>query len=109
MEITARTLLASISATAVLGGAVGALATAATTSQANPQAIAAAVQRVSDQKAEAELHRINLWVDLAHLDLEAVQLNQKELQTTASSIEKNAYGTCWAVSSPAQRPTDCAP
>jgi hypothetical protein len=109
MEITARTLLASVSATAVLGGAVGALATAATTSQASPQAIAAAVQRVSDQRAETELHRINLWVDLAHLDLEAVQLNQKELQTTADRIAKNAYGTCWAVSSEAQRITDCAP
>jgi len=109
MEITARTLLASISATAVLGGAVGALATAATTSQASPQAIAAAVQRVSDPKAEAQLRTIDAWVSLAHLDLEAVQLNQKELQTTTASIEKNAYGTCWAVSSAAQRPTDCAP
>jgi hypothetical protein len=77
--------------------------------QASPQAIAAAVQHVSDQKAEAELRRIDLWANLAHLDLEAVQSNQKELQTTADKIEKNAYGTCWAVSSEAQRIADCAP
>jgi hypothetical protein len=116
MQITVRTLLASVAATAVLAGAVGALATAATTSQASPQAIAAAVQRVSDQKAETELRHIEVWVHLAHLDLEGVLHNQEQLQratdsiqTATDSIQKNAYGTCWAVSSAAQRATDCGP
>jgi hypothetical protein len=109
MQITVRTLLAPVAATAVLAGAVGALATAAATSQASPQAIAAAVQRVSDQKAETELHRIALWANLAHLALESVEANQKQLQATTDSIEKNASGTCWAVSSPAQRAADCVP
>jgi hypothetical protein len=109
MQITVRTLLASVAATGVLAGAVGALATAATTSQASPQAIAAAVQRVSDQKAETELRHIEVWVHLAHLDLEGVLHNQEQLQTATDSIQKNAYGTCWGVSSAAQRATDCAP
>jgi hypothetical protein len=55
MEITVRTLFASVAATAVLAGAVGAIATAATTSQASPQAIATAVPKVTDTQAERSL------------------------------------------------------
>jgi hypothetical protein len=108
MQITVRTLIASVAATAVLAGAVGALAAAATTSQASPQAIAAAVQHVSDQKAESELRHIEVWVNLAHLDLEIVQNNQKQLQATTESIEKNGYATCWDTASLAQR-VSCTP
>lgn len=56
--IRIRTLLAAVMASAVLGGSVGALATAATSSQASPQAIAAAVTKVKDTTAEATLERI---------------------------------------------------
>lgn len=41
------------------GGVIGALATAATQSQASPAAIASAVQHVQDQKAEGTLRSIN--------------------------------------------------
>jgi hypothetical protein len=109
MEITARTLLASVSATAVLGGAVGALATAAATSQATPSAIAAAVQRVSDQKAEQQLHAVNAGLAILNMDSELILMDTKALQETAAHIDKNAYGTCWAVSNEAQRRVDCLP
>jgi hypothetical protein len=108
MQTTPKMLVASVAASAVLGGTVGALGTAATTSQASPQAIAAAVQRVSDQKAESELRHIELWVNLAHLDLEGIQANQKQLQTATDNIEKNSYTTCWDAAAPVQRP-GCTP
>jgi hypothetical protein len=116
MEITVRTLLASVSATAVLGGAIGALATAATTSQANATAVAAAVQRVSDQKAEQLLKAANTGLDILHIDQELLKNDESGVKSTLESIEKsaisiqkNASGTCWAVSSEAQRAADCAP
>jgi hypothetical protein len=109
MEITIRTLLASVSATAVLGGATGALATAATTSQATPSAIAAAVLRVSDQKAEQQLHAVNAGLAILNIDSELILSDTKALQETAAHIVKNTYGTCWAVSSEAQRRADCSP
>jgi hypothetical protein len=46
-------------ACASFGGVVGALATAAVQSQANPDAIAAALQKVQDKSAEASLTAIN--------------------------------------------------
>lgn len=113
MTVTPRILLTSICASAVFGGGIGALATAATSSQASPQAIAAAVLKVADQRAETELRHIALWTSLAHLDLEELSQHQREYQATESAllerIAKNASGTCWAVSSPAQRAADCGP
>lgn len=88
MQITVRTLLASVTVTAVLGGAIGALATATTTSQASPEAIAAAVQKVSDQKAQT-------WLHILDIDLEGVKRNQEQLQATTESIENNAYASCY--------------
>ena len=46
-------------ASATFGGTIAALATAAIQSQATPEAIAAAVQRVSDSNAQASLRAIN--------------------------------------------------
>jgi hypothetical protein len=46
-------------AAGTFGGTIGALATAAVQSQASPGAIAAAVQRVQDQKADNTLQSIN--------------------------------------------------
>jgi len=54
-----RTIAAVAIAAGTFGGTVGALATAAVQSQASPQAVAAAVQRVSDSNAEKTLRAIN--------------------------------------------------
>ena len=82
MQITIRTLLASIAASAVFGGAVGALSTAASTSQANPQSIAAAILKVQDQTAARYL----------------------------LSINKNTYATCYATIVGARQPLpSCSP
>jgi hypothetical protein len=97
MQITARTLLASVAASAVLGGAVGALATAASTSQASPQAIAAAVQKVSDPSAERALRliavRSGTWEEIASSAKEATALIQ-QVETTANEIRRETHNTC---------------
>jgi len=54
-----RKLIAVVLASSTFGGAVGALATAASQSAASPSAIAAAAVRVQDQKAENALAGIN--------------------------------------------------
>lgn len=59
----------------MFGGAIGALATAATSSQASPQAVAATVQRVQDQAAERDLNNI---------------------KEALVSINTNTYATCYA-------------
>jgi hypothetical protein len=59
MNVSGRGLALAIAASSVLGGGVGALATAATVSSANPAAIAAAVQRVKDSTAENSLAKIS--------------------------------------------------
>lgn len=53
-----RKLITVALASSVFGGAIGALATAATQSQASPAAIAAAVQRVEDIKADRTLREV---------------------------------------------------
>lgn len=53
-----RKLVAVALTSSIFGGALGALATAATQSAANPSAIAAAVQRVQDQQADTTLSQI---------------------------------------------------
>jgi hypothetical protein len=103
MQITIRTLLASVAASAVFGGAIGALATAATSSQASPQAIAAAVQKVSDQTAQRELRVVDLDLKAINDGTDVIQSNQKALQAAAESIEKSSAETCWNTGSSAQR------
>ena len=56
--IKPRVLFASIAASAVLGGAIGSFATAATSSQASPASIASAIQKVRDSTAENTLSNI---------------------------------------------------
>jgi hypothetical protein len=108
MQITPRTFLVSVAATTVLSASIGALAAAATSSQANPQAVAAAVQKVSDSTVQRELRLVDL--DLKAIDdgVGIVQANQASLQTTTSTIEKNSYSICWDAASLAQRPS-CTP
>lgn len=50
-----RKLIMIAAACSVFGGTIGALVTAATQSEADPKAIAAAMQRVQDQRSEKEL------------------------------------------------------
>jgi hypothetical protein len=114
MQITVRTLLASIIATAVLAGAVGALATAATTSQADPQAIAAAVQKVQDRTAESYLRGINTRTSILNIDSELLQSSAKEtastvkeLQATAVEIRKKAFDTCWVSARTSSEANQC--
>jgi hypothetical protein len=53
-----RRLIIVVLASSSFGGVVGALATAATQSQASPTAIAAAVQKVQDTHADSALNEI---------------------------------------------------
>jgi uncharacterized phage infection (PIP) family protein YhgE len=62
-------LIALALASATFGGAIGALATAAVQSQASPEAIAAAVQRVSDSNAEQSLRSIDAKLTTLDTDL----------------------------------------
>ncbi len=108
MQINSRTLIASVAASAVFGGGVGALAVSAASSQASPQAIASAVQKVSDQTAERELRVVVLDLEAIDDGTNTIEDSQKALQTATESIENNAYNTCWDAASAAQRP-DCKP
>jgi|HubBroStandDraft_2_1064218.scaffolds.fasta_scaffold86868_2 hypothetical protein len=107
MNVTPRLLVAAVLSSSVVSGTIGALAAAATTSQANPQAIAAAVQHVSDQTAERELRVLDLDLKALGNGQEAEAIAQKQLQTTTEAIEKNAYTTCFALTT-TNRP-NCAP
>lgn len=62
-------LILAVVASSIFGGAVGALATAATQSQASPAAIAAAVQRVQDQNADHTLGQIKAAITSSTKDL----------------------------------------
>jgi len=104
MQISLRTLLISIAATAVLGGAVGALATAATTSQASPQAIAAAVQKVQDRAAERDLQAIG--VELLRLNEEdqgKLNGDLSQLNEAVENLRKNTFLVCFDTGSLEQR------
>ena len=59
MAHTTRTLVLAITASGVLGGAIGALATDATQSEASPAAMVAAVQKVQDTVADTALKQIS--------------------------------------------------
>jgi hypothetical protein len=104
MQITARTLLASVAASAALGGGIGALATAATSSQASPQSIAAAVQRVRDQRAENVLVLMNLHLSNLESDLQATNTHLESLEGHVQVIEKNGYLTCFGTTGSNIRP-----
>ena len=104
MQITPRTLLASVAASGVFGGMAGALATSATASQANPQAIAAAVQKVQDRAAEKYLRFIGTEL----LPMSSLEGGLKRLQENSDNIRKNTYNVCWDTASVNQRPS-CVP
>jgi hypothetical protein len=105
MRITARTLFASVLAASVLGGAVGALATAATSSQASPQAIAAQIEQVQDQKSEKYLRTIG--VELLGVAQESQLARVEETLTDLLREQtvgtRNSFYICWDAASLAQR------
>jgi hypothetical protein len=109
MTVTPRLLVASVLASATLGGAVGALATAATTSQASPQAIAAAVQKVSDQTAEHYLRFAGVELQAINAGTEVIEVNQKALQASTEKIQKYTFDTCFYTAHNASQQTDCGP
>jgi len=104
MTVTPRLFIAAVLGSSVVGGTVGALATAATTSQASPQAIAAAVQKVQDQTAEKYLRTIGIEL-LGVIPLEG---DLKQLKEDSESIRKNTDNICWDTASSLQRPS-CVP
>jgi hypothetical protein len=69
MNITGKTLALAVTASGVLGGSVGALATTATESSASPAAIVAAVQRVKDTTADAKLAAMSHTLETINFDL----------------------------------------
>jgi hypothetical protein len=108
MDVTARTLITAVAASATLGGAVGALATAATTSQASPQAIATAVQRVQDQPAERYLRTVGIELLPLEHDLNELVSGVNSIDGAMVSIRSNTYHVCWDTGSLEQR-TTCIP
>ena len=84
-----RKLVPIIVASSVFGGVVGALATAATQSQATPSAIAAAVTRVNDANANRTLSAIK--ADLATLNR---NLASPVGVGTFRSIAQDLYSIC---------------
>jgi hypothetical protein len=82
-----RTIAAVALAAGTFGGTIGALATAAIQSQASPEAIAAAVQRVSDANAEQSLHGINAKLGTANTELATLNTNlNADLNALASYL-----------------------
>jgi len=73
-----RNVILAVVASGVLGGSIGALATAATNSSASPAAIAAAVQQVKDGVADNKL------TDIEHT-LEGI--SEKLDEATAAALQ----------------------
>lgn len=93
-----------VAATAVFGGTLGALATVATTSQASPQAIAAAVQKVQDRAAERNLQTIG--VELLRLneeDQSKLNGDLSQLNEAVENLRKNTFLVCFDTGSLEQR------
>lgn len=89
-------------ASSTFGGVLGAIATAATQSQASPAAIAAAVVKVQDQKAERSLATIANRLATVTTDLRGIETNVGTLDytldggplTALRSMEQNLQNIC---------------
>jgi hypothetical protein len=88
----ARAIAAVALAAGTLGGTIGALATAAIQSQASPQAIAAAVQRVSDSNAEQSLRSINAKLGTVNTNLATLATLNTNLATLNTNLVALARG-----------------
>lgn len=77
------------------GGVIGALATAATQSEASPTAIIAAAVRVSDFRADRTLANIDTYVQAMNQRLGTLDTTLSGSDTSALySIEANLEGIC---------------
>ena len=81
-----RKLIAVALASSVFGGTIGALATAAVQSQASPQAIAAAVQKIQDQAAERSLKSISSKLGGMKDGLGALHSDLQTMSTAVGTI-----------------------
>ncbi len=82
---TTRALVAGMLAAATFGGTVGALATAAVQSQASPEAVAAAVQKVQDQTADRTLSTISSKLGAMKSTLSAIESHMVIVDRALSS------------------------
>jgi hypothetical protein len=90
-----RTIVAVALAAGTFGGTIGALATAAVQSRASPEAIAAAVQRVSDSNAEQSLRGISAKLGTANGTLKSLGADLSTVQTDLAMLDRtlgNASG-----------------
>jgi ABC-type thiamin/hydroxymethylpyrimidine transport system permease subunit len=78
-------------ACATFGGVVGALATAAVQSQANPAAIAAAVEKVQDKSAETSLAAINSKLTTVSSRLASVPGLSAAIATDIYQLDSQSY------------------
>jgi hypothetical protein len=86
-----RTVAAIAIASGTFGGTVGALATAAVQSQASPQAIAAAVQRVQDSAADRSLRSISGTLGGIKAQLAAPSPVQAEVHSLRNDVYQANY------------------
>lgn len=84
--------IATFLAIAILGGCIGAAFTAATSSQASPSAIAAAIQKVQDRTAERELQTIGFELLRFH---EEDHTSATEISALLNTIRTDTYQTCF--------------
>lgn len=92
-----RKLIATALAAGTLGGMAGALATAATDSQASPRAIAAAVKQVQDRSAERSLKAIA--ADL--------RPDNHTLSSVLANVEQNLFNICLNTNGGSAVPVTC--
>lgn len=97
-----RGMIAMMLAAGTFGGVIGALATAATQSQANPQAIAAAVQKVSDASADRSLRSIRQDLD------QVARPSKVPLNFVLATVQSELYAICRNVQ-PSSFPAVCPP
>lgn len=90
-----RKLAAVAIASGVFGGTAGVLATAATQSQANPEAIAAAVQKVQDSSADRSLRSIQSSLGSIASSLSTVAANTHSLRSDVYAADYRSAQSAW--------------
>lgn len=86
-----RKLAAVAIAAGTFGGITGALATAATQSQASPQAIAAAVQKVQDSAADRSLSNIASTLSSIKTQLAPLSTIHSDLHSLRNDVYQASY------------------
>jgi hypothetical protein len=102
-----RTIIIVALAAGTFGGMVGALTTAATQSQASPQAVAAAVQRVSDTNLTAAVKALGSKLDSLNGQLAAEITDLGAKPAVGASIRSLLSAICENGTPVAQVPVKC--